>query len=1228
MRIALRTLICVLLCLGVAYAQSDRGTITGTITDSSGAMIANASVEAKNMQTGVVYKAASSETGNYTLAQLPAGIYQLTAAMSGFKQFVRTGITVSTAQTLRIDVSLEVGAISETVTVNADAPLLKTESGELSHVVSSSRMDDLPMINISQFGIRNTFSSVNLIPGAAEVAPPGSAFGNVRVNGLPAGTQNVRIDGQDATETTWSAAYNMSMPGLDSIEETAIQTSNYSAEFGQAGGAIYNMTMRSGTNDFHGSAYEYLRNDAINASQPFGQHLRPKDNRHDYGFTIGGPVTIPHVYNGRDKTFFFFSFEQNRQKISVPVTNTIPTMAMRGGDFSDPNLYTGVQIGTDALGRPIYQGAIYNPATTRQVTGTYGIYAGQPVIVRDQFMGCDGKTPNVICTTPGNPNYAAFDPVAMKIQSFFPTPSNNKSTNNWAHSYLNAPVVSIPTIKMDHNLSSKVKISGSWSLTDIKNPCPDGFPAEITSERDIFETTNIVRLNLDYTVKPTVLLHLGGGYMGFEFYDPSPTTGNNNLKTFGLPGTYADIAPTINGLLGANGMGQGAMAPAIGSSIGPNAQSHQWAQKPTATATLSWVKGNHTYKFGGEFRGESFPSLPITPANGGFNFAADQTALPYNSKTSVGTGTIGFPYASFLLGAVSTGSIGQLGNFHLGKHAFGFFAQDTWKATRKLTVDYGLRYDYMTYLKNNGMIAAWGFDVPNPAYGNLKGAATFEGYGPGKCNCDFASNYPYDFGPRLGVAYQITPKTVFRGGVGVSFSPTAVLEMISLRVGSNVAYGPSPTWGLPITQLKDGPPIVPVWPNFNPGQIPATQGGAPPAGAFDRHAGYPPRLLMWSLGIQRELSKNVVLDIAYVGNRGAWWNSDGVLTDPNRVTKATLSAHNFDPTLSNSTDNRVLLQQFSSLTPDQITHYKLTKPYDTFKGTVSQSLRPYPQAGNLSINWAPLGNTWYDSLQVKITKRYSHGLSLTASYSFQKELSVGTDTQNPAFMPAPPLLNLDNLRSNKALSSLSIPQRIAIAGNYVTPTVNVYKPLSWVMRDWQIGAYLIYQSGYLIPAPTAFNTGDGYNPAQLLSLSGNVVHAGGYAGYAMRVPGAPLYTKDINSHYDPNAVFVLNKDAWTQPASGQLGYGVGYYNDYRYRRVPTENMSLARIFKFKEKASLQLRVEMQNVFNRTRLPNPAIQLNAPQKVDANGLPVSGFGYTNPANAAGQRGGQIVARINF
>jgi hypothetical protein len=1216
MRLTASALVCVFLCLGVVYAQSDRGTITGTITDPTGAMVPNAAVEAKNMETGVIYTAATSETGNYTLGQLPVGVYQISVTATGFKQYVRSGITVSTAQVYRIDAKLEVGTIQEVVTVSSEAPILKTENAEVSQVVPSSRMDDLPILTAAGFGIRDTYAAINLTPGGQEMAPPGSFFGTLRVNGVPGGTESVMIDGQDATETAWSVAYNMAMPGQDAMQEVAIQTSNYSAEFGQTGGAVFNMTMKSGTNHLHGSAYEYLRNDDLDAAQPYNHYL-PVDKRHDYGFTLGGPVYIPGVYDGRDKSFFFFSFEQNRQDLTVSSTGTVPTMAYRNGDFSS-ELNTATVLGTDILGRPIYQGEIYNPATTRNV-----VVNGNTYTVRDPFMGCDGLHMNVLCTS--GPNAVALDPVAQKLQAAIPLPQNGLSTGNYTVAYPNAPLTTIPSIKMDQNLSSKLKLSGSWSMTDIYVPFPDGFQQPVTTERDLWETTHTARINLDYTITPTMLLHLGGGYMGFSFFDPVPNfNGYNVLANLGLPGTYSNIPPTIIGLAGAtdgSGMGTNAI---MGTAMGPNAQQHQWSEKPTATAVLSWVKGNHTYKFGYDFRVESYPSIATTPSNGSFTFSPAETALPYLRTTSIGGGNIGFNYASFLLGDVDSGVIGQVGDFHLGKHSFAFFAQDTWKVTPKLTLDYGLRYDFETYLKNSGMLPAFGFNTPNPDYNNLPGAAIFEGYGPGKCNCSFASNYPYNFGPRLGIAYQITRKTVLRAGIGVSYAQTEDLEMDSLRFGSSVNYGPSTTYGVPITQLQNGPAVVPIWPNFDPGQIPASPGAAN-SNALDRHAGYPPRMLMWNIGIQRELSKDIVLEVSYVGNRGAWWNSDGVLTDPNRVTPAILSAHNFDPTLANVADDMVLISQFSSLTPAQLAQFNLTAPYPGFQGTVSQALRPYPQFGGIEINWAPLGKTWYDSLQVKFTKRYSHGLSLTANYTFQKEEVLGTETQNPVFQVASPVIDLDNMALNKSLSGLSIPHRFVFAGNYLTPRANVYGPLSWLMKDWNFGAYLVYQSGFPIMAPIALNYP---NPYQELSLSGADVHSWfgvmNGAGFASRVPGQPLYlnVQDLNSNYSPFTTTVLNSAAWQNPPTGQFGTGSAYYSDYRFRRTPNENMSLARVFAIREGMSLQLRVELNNVFNRTHIPNPQTAVVIP------GI----FGNSNFAgmalNAGGERTGQIVMRFNF
>jgi hypothetical protein len=1209
MRLIVTTLACALLVFAAAYAQTDRGTITGTVSDPAGAMIPNVAIEAKHTATGAVYQTVSSGTGNYTLSQLPTGIYQVSASVSGFKQFVRTGITVGVAQTIRIDLPLEVGNISETVNVSADAPLLKTESGELSHNVTTDRINDLPLISVGG-GIRSSYAQVNLLPGA------GTNTGALRVNGAPGATLALRIEGQDATQGAWTSAYGMSMPGVDSIEETAIQTSNYAAEYGQAGGGVFNMTMRSGTNAFHGSAYEYWRNEAFNAYAPYNKPIvKPRDRRHDFGFTAGGPVIIPKVYNGRDKTFIFWTYETNRQNTTVNSNWTIPTLAYRNGDFSNPALWTKKKLGTDVLGRDILDGTIYDPATTRTVVGS----DGKSYVVRDPFPG------NIIPT--GYPR----DPVAMKLQAQLPQPTNNDTYNNYNVTYPNNPVTSIHSIKADHAINPKMKVSGYWSLNDVVAWFPDGLKPPITTERDLYETTHTVRLSFDYTITPTMLLHLGAGVMHFQFFDPVPGYGSyDNLKDLGLPGTYLGVYPTIYNLYAPQGGGMISTA-GQSNSFGPVAQQTQWQTKPTGSATLSWVKNNHTFKFGSELRIESFPSTAGTPSNGWFFFNAAQTALPYIGNTALAGGNLGFPYASFQLGYVNNGEIGQYAKFHLGKHSFAFFAQDSWKITPKLTLDYGLRYDFQTYLKETyGRIPGFGYQTPNPSYGNIPGAPIFERDG-----VKFADNYPDAFGPRLGLAYQFMPKTVLRAGLGISYGQTAMLEMWSLRFGSDVRYT-SESFGATNIPLKNGPPIVPVWPNTYPGSAPTTPGDVFMT-AFDSNAGKPPRQVMWSVGIQRELTKNLSVDVSYVGNRGVWWNSNGSLTDPNRVTPTILANHNMS--LTNPAHQAILLAPLSSVSAADRAAYNLKEPFANFKGTVSQSLRPYPQFGGIFVLWAPLGNTWYDSLQVKLTKRYSKGLDFTVAYSWQKELTVGAETFDPAFAAVgPPINDINDLRSNKTLSGLSVPHRVVIAANYTVPRfANMNKILSRAISNWQLGAVLNYQSGAPIHVPFAQTTP---NLTNLLSLcapqsvfggcNSSSVSAYGVSSHANRVPGQPLFLTDLNSKFDPYKEFTLNPAAWTNPAPGVFGTTSAYLNDYRYRRVENENLSLARIFRIKETMHLSIRMELMNALNRVRIPNPsATNAQAPQtRNSTTGNTSAGFGYINPLPAGGNRTGQLVARFNF
>src|SRR5262245_20137004 len=411
-----------------AFGQSDRGTITGTVSDPSNALIPGASVVVTHTETAARYETISTETGNYTLAQLPSGIYQLSVELPGFKKYVRQGLTVQAAQIIRVDVALEVGNNTEEVTVEADAPLLKTESGELSHVITTKRIDELPILQTGAAagsgGIRNPFTVVALIPGSALIQ--GGTGPTIRINGGTNNSYMVLIEGMDATNSLGQGASQQNQPGVDSIQEFAIQTSNYSAKFGQTGNAIINVTFKSGSNQFHGTAYEYYVNEFMNAGQPFtndgnGHLIRTRQRRNDYGFTLGGPVLIPKLYDGHNKTFFFWNWEQYRIGQNVlPAALSVPTEAFRRGDFSSillnerhPTTPRG-PIGTDPLQRPIYANEIYDPATRRVVNGQ---------IVADPFLN------NVIPPE-------RFDPVAKKIQALIPSPTDpNLLVNNYQQAY-------------------------------------------------------------------------------------------------------------------------------------------------------------------------------------------------------------------------------------------------------------------------------------------------------------------------------------------------------------------------------------------------------------------------------------------------------------------------------------------------------------------------------------------------------------------------------------------------------------------------------------------------------------------------------------------------------------------------------------------------------------------------------------------------------------------------
>ena len=1220
------------LCVSAVWAQSDRGTITGTISDPAGAVVASASIEARNTETGVVSAVASSATGNYTIPQLPAGTYEITITVPGFKKFIRPGLIIQAAQTIRVDAALEVGNATESVTINAEAPLLKTESGELSQTIETKVMDALPLLVVGNdsSGIRNPYSVVALLPGAyfTPVATTFTTGHTVRINGGVTASETFLVDGMDGSNLMSQGINQQTAPGTDAIQEWTVQTSNYAAEFGQAGSSVMNVTMKSGTNSFHGSAYQYLQNEVLNAGQPFtlqpgspNEHIRPQVRRYDYGLTMGGPVIIPKLYNGRNKTFFFFGWEQYlTTQVQLPAAESIPTPAYRNGDFSAAIAAAGNKnLGTDPLGRPIIANTIYDPAS-RQVAAN-----GQ--IVTNPYPN------NVIPKS-------SFDPVSLKIQSFMPLPfcgagppcNASGVLNNWQNTEPFDRDSEIPSIKLDHIISAKDKLSFYWSRTNTYSRTyygPDGLPEPISYTFGGAIFTHRERLNYDHTISPTLLLHLGVGFDADDLGRPSVIQDYDICGQLGLcSGAFVRpiTFPLIQGLSDPLAGGAGsALQP-----IGPLNRVDSLYQQFESIASLTWVKQNHTFKFGGELRNGGTYSQNFS--YGQFTFSSGQTAMPYvvntssgSSVASIGANHIGFPYASFLLGAVDTANINPYSDIRYGKHQWGFYAQDSWKVTRKLTLDLGLRYDYSAYAYGDqyGRSPNFAPNLANPTAGGHPGAVEYQA----TCNCTFAKAYPWGFGPRLGMAYQVAPKTVFRGGFAVVYTGVGAGQPGSAN--ANNPLGPaSPgtplmTWGQGVT--VNGAPLTLsqiAWPNFSPGYYPI-QGVIPGQGPqiYDPNANRPARQYQWSFSIQRELFPNLLLEASYIGNRGIWWPANN-LTNYNFLSNSILSHYGLS--LNNPADLATLLAPIGSAAAGR---FQNQLPFANFPltATVAQSLRPYPQFNTgLGLINAPLGDTWYESLQISANKRFSHNLLATFGFTWQKSLDTFGGTPD-----------VQNLPLAKSVASLDQPLVARFSFNYTVPKWGPQK-LSYLLSDWFLNGFAYYASGIPLTAPTA-NT-SGYPAALASGTMSNLVFQG--SQYQLRVPGQPLFLQDLNCHcFDPNTTFVLNPAAWTNPAPGQYG-GAPYSSAFRGERRPVENVAVGRQFRYKERVSLNLRVEFQNILNRTYFNNPS--LASPQTAAVCKLPtganggctagapiISGFGSISTSSVPYQpRSGQLVAQFVF
>jgi hypothetical protein len=1199
-----------------AWAQSDRGTVSGAVTDPSGAVIAGAKIDLQNLANGNHFQSVTTSAGTFSVPSVPTGKYTLTVTAAGFKTAKQEGIEVLLDQTASLAVHLEIGQATETISVVANAEILKTDNAELSMNVSGEKLNDLP-INFggggaAGGGIRNWLSFTYLAPGVSGTSA------NSEVNGLPGSNFKVYLEGQDSTsfnDTAWTST--VAAASVEAVTQFAVQSSNFSAEYGQAMGAFYNFSTKSGSNQLHGSLYELWANEVLDAAHPFN-HLTDRDRKNDYGFSIGGPVYIPKLYNGKNHTFFFFNLERfANNQLSNAATGTVPTAAYRQGDFGCALYATStncsgptVSLTDPTSGYTFLQNQIFDPAST--FTDANGR------LTRTPFPN------NVIPTN-------RLDPVALKIQALIPAPTNGQTTLNWVPSIVTNTQQQIPSAKIDQNFGSNTKVSLFWTNQSTNQiAAPDGLPIPLTSSRPKIVGGNQWRFNFDRTLSSNMVAHFGAGFYRFHNPDSSPESVLNydSKGQLGLVGSSTGVGfPAISGLTANN---EGGIS-ASGGGFGPTTADHQTTDLASMTGSLSWSHGRHNYKFGFEAKQEMYSDANFQGAQGVYAFNGAQTAPPFLGTTTVGgggtTGSVGIGYASFLLGAVSSTTVNPPKATELRRITEGLYMLDNFRLTSKLTLEYGVRWDrapmgHEIWDRQSEI----GLNTPNPNAGGIPGGFIFAGYGQGRCNCEFSKTYNFAFQPRLSIAWQLNPKTVLRAGWGVFYSGGDSWAYLnggySLNgLGLNSIQSSAASFGLVSSQLSNGIVYNPAQLtalNLNPG-VNTTPGqlntfSSVWGGLYnDPNAGRPARINQWNVALQRQLTKNMTIQAAYVGDRGVWEQANN-LVSLNAITPQVLAAHHIDLTNANT---RTLMT--STICSTAAVSAGFTLPYSSFPctATVAQSLRPFPEYNsNLQAEFVGQGNSWYDSLQVSFNHHLSRGLDVTSNFTWAKTLELGTSAING---------NPYNRQEQKGLDPASLPFTFVNAITYMTPKLGGSSNLlRTITGGWTIGATLWYASGGLIQAPASqvskWNT---------YTFESNVP--------MMRVPDQPLYLLNPNCKcFDPNnqSQRILNPAAWADVQPGTISPGALYYNDYRGPHGVNENGTIGRTFTIKERVKLSVRAEFFNMFNRVLLPNSSLSSGNPTSVttvnNATGA-ISGFGYYSigrTSNLGGQRNGDLVARITF
>lgn len=1137
--------------VGLLRAQVNRATITGTVTDASKAVMAGVQITARNVDTDVETTSVTNPDGIYLVPNLPPGAYALTFRKDGFKEMVQPSVTLISTQVAEINMTMQVGSASENVTVTAEAPILDTETPTVGTNMNGKVVTDLPLSIYGGGRFIEDFA-VAITPGYSPISSP---YGAV-VNGSQWFTKDYTIDGTSGTSSIRGDSMETG-PSMEAVQELQAQTSGLDAASAITNGGVMSFTLKSGTNRFHGSVFGYGHNEFLDANtwtNDLNGAPKTKARAWDYGASIGGPIR-------KDKLFFFGTFERFTYNDFTLGTYSqfVPTTAMLNGNFS-ALLDTSTVLGTDSAGNTIYKGAIFNPATG------------------DVF--------------PGNIMNVPFSSVAQKIvaiykQDYAPGQAGLNGNDRFPSSNSPAQTPNQGVVKLDYNLTSNDKLSGSWILDNRPRTLADsggvwqagsatGGP--LADARLQLVKGNQYRISEAHTFTPNVV-NVFNETFNWYWNGSSPTsTGTSWHSELGLGSTGADNFPEISFGSAVNGYQM--------TSIG-----NQWGGFFTAGTfitgdSLTWTKGRHLMSFGGDFWDYQVNSHGAAGIDS-FNFLPNTTAGGYN-------GQAGFGFASFLLGDVSTASQTTPFNLYGRRKSLALFAQDSYKVTPKLTLTAGLRWQYsLRFHEKYGHWANFDLNQIDPNYGT-PGKLVFA-TGPGD---SFEKKEYYDgFGPQIGLAYSPIRKLVVRGSFSLTLLPPNTPQFDGVPDAFAPQYEGTNSVGTPF-DWDTGYPGV-----FKPGST-----SVDPSSFFglvytDPHSLMPGFTDTYNVGIQYELTPTMRLEVTYVGNRGHHlpdtalaWNEPSASTflnvekeNPGLVPYGDYSSWNFSGV--GCTKGGPVLSGFGYGAP----YVGITCPYTGFTGPALAALAPSPQLANWSTAiWyyydlyyagLPIGQTSYNSAVIDLVKRTGRGLTMDLNYTYSRtrgDTYTSAQEYNNAYTPVQDFGNMST-----AANSFSSYDLTHIVKGYVTYQLPFGRHQRWVsdkgsfvnglVGGWQLSTIVLYTSGQPFHIginepfyPIWGNFYPDFNPTPP-----GPANTSGFSGAQAAAPGSTYYYP-----YFPKSVA-------TAPVSidGSVvgfGSGAGYDSALRCPGQANENASLLKYLYFGEdgKYQLSMRVEFYNLFNR------------------------------------------------